>query len=73
MTLQPDFFQTTNPTNLTNRLFTILPLPTLYPCLHRELLRAIVSVTPGIGKCKLNLRALDNAYSVAFSYSNRLL
>ena len=44
----------------------ILPPPALYPRKHRELLRAIVSVTLGISKCKVNLRALDRAYSVAF-------
>ena len=36
---------------------------------HRELLRAIVSVRLGISKCKVNLRALDKAYSVAFPNS----
>ena len=43
-----------------------LPPPKLYPRLHRELLRAIVSVTLGISMRKVDLKALDNAYSVAF-------
>jgi len=47
----------------------ILPLPSLYPRPHRELLRAIVSVTLGISKCRVNLRALDKAYSEAFPHS----
>ena len=47
----------------------ILPPPSLYPRPHRELLRAIVSVTLGISKNKVNLRALDKAYTVAFPHS----
>ena len=47
----------------------ILPPPSLYPRQHRELLRAIVSVTLGISKCRVNLRALDKAYSEAFPRS----
>ena len=47
----------------------ILPPPSLYPRQHRELLRAIVSVTLGISKCRVNLRALDKAYSEAFPHS----
>ena len=43
-----------------------LPLPSLYPRPHRELLRAIVSVRLGISYYKVDLRALDRAYSVAF-------
>ena len=46
-----------------------LPLPSLYPRKHRELLRAIVSVTLGIGLRKVNLRALDRAYTIAFPNS----
>ena len=36
---------------------------------HRELLRAIVAVRLGIGMRKVNLRALDAAYSIAFPKS----
>ena len=46
-----------------------LPLPSLYPRQHRELLRAIVSVRLGISYYKINLRALDAAYSIAFPNS----
>ena len=46
-----------------------LPPPKLYPRKHRELLRAIVSVTLGIGLRKVNLRALDRAYTIAFPNS----
>ena len=47
----------------------ILPLPSLYPRKHRELLRAIVAVTLGIGMRKVNLKALDAAYGIAFPKS----
>ena len=43
-----------------------LPAPMLYPRRHRELLRAIVSVKTGIGFYRVNLKALDSAYSIAF-------
>ena len=43
-----------------------LPPPWMYPRKHRELLQAIVSVTLGITRCKVNLRALDKAYTIAF-------
>ena len=46
-----------------------LPLPSLYPRQHRELLRAIVAVRLGISYWKINLRALDKAYSIAFPNS----
>ena len=46
-----------------------LPPPALSPRKHRELLRAIVSVTLGIGMRKVNLKALDAAYSIAFPCS----
>jgi hypothetical protein len=49
--------------------YDILPLPSLYPRKHRELLRAIVAVTLGIGMRKVNLKALDAAYSIAFPKS----
>ena len=46
-----------------------LPLPSLYPRKHRELLRAIVAVKTGISFYKINLKALDKAYSIAFPHS----
>ena len=46
-----------------------LPLPSLYPRKHRELLRAIVSVKTGISIRKVDLKALDKAYSIAFPNS----
>jgi len=46
-----------------------LPLPSLYPRKHRELLRAIVSVKTGISYYKVDLKALDAAYSIAFPKS----
>ena len=49
-----------------------LPLPSLYPRQHRELLRAIVSVTLDIGMRKVSLKALDKAYSIAFPKSTAI-
>ncbi|MBE6331708.1 MAG: hypothetical protein E7070_05330 [Bacteroidales bacterium] len=49
-----------------------LPLPSLCPRPHRELLRALVQVTSGIGHNKVNLSALDEAYSKAFPNSTPL-
>ena len=46
-----------------------LPIPSLYPLKHRELLRAIVAVRLGISYWKVNLKALDKAYSIAFPNS----
>ena len=46
-----------------------LPIPSLYPLKHRELLRAIVAVRTGISFYKIDLKALDAAYSVAFPRS----
>ena len=46
-----------------------LPLPSLDPRKHRELLRAIVSLKLGISFYKIDLKALDKAYSVAFPES----
>ena len=46
-----------------------LPLPSLYPRKHRELLRAIVAVSTGISFYKIDLKALDAAYSEAFPHS----
>ena len=49
-----------------------LPPPSLYPRQHRELLRAIVAVRTGISFWKVDLKALDSAYSVAFPRSTPL-
>ena len=47
-----------------------LPPPSLYPRRHRELLRAVVAVRLGISFYKkVNLKALDKAYSIAFPNS----
>ena len=46
----------------------LLP-PSLYPRRHREILRAIVAVRMGIGVLKVNVHALDAAYSTAFPNS----
>ena len=47
-----------------------LPIPSLYPLKHRELLRAVVAVRLGISFYKkVNLKALDAAYSEAFPNS----
>ena len=46
-----------------------LPAPSLYPRKHRELLRAIVSLKTGISFYKVDLKALDAAYSIAFPNS----
>ena len=43
-----------------------LPPPSLYPRKHRELLRAIVGVKLGISSCRVDLKALDKAYTIAF-------
>ena len=46
-----------------------LPAPSLYPRKHRELLRAIVAVRLSIGMRKVDLKALDAAYSIVFPNS----
>ena len=46
-----------------------LPIPSLYPLKHRELLRAIVAVRLGISFYKIDLKALDKAYSEAYPQS----
>jgi len=47
----------------------VLPPPALCPRIHRELLRSVVAVRLGIGVRKVDLRALDSAYSIAFPKS----
>ena len=49
-----------------------LPLPSLYPRKHRELLRAIVAVRLGLSIRKVSLPALDAAYSIAFPKSTAI-
>ena len=49
--------------------YDALPPPSLCPRVHRELLRAIVSVCLDIGMRKVNLKALDKAYSIVFPNS----
>jgi hypothetical protein len=49
-----------------------LPPPQLYPRQHRELLRAIVAVRTGISFYKIDLKALDAAYSTAYPRSTPL-
>jgi len=46
-----------------------LPSPKLYPRPHRELLRAIVAARTGISYYRVDLRALDAAYSIAYPKS----
>ena len=46
-----------------------LQKPSLYPRQHRELLRAIVAARTGISYYKIDLKALDKAYSIAFPNS----
>ena len=46
-----------------------LPPPSLHPRKSREFLRALVAVRLGIGIRKVDLKALDKAYSVAFPHS----
>jgi hypothetical protein len=46
-----------------------LPLPSLYPRKHREFLRAVVAVKTGISFYRIDLKALDAAYSIAFPKS----
>ena len=46
-----------------------LQKPSLYPRQHRELLRAIVAARTGISYYRIDLKALDAAYSIAFPNS----
>ena len=46
-----------------------LPLPSLYPRKHREFLRAVVAVKTGISFYRVDIKALDAAYSIAFPKS----
>ena len=46
-----------------------LPIPSLYPRKHRELLRAVVAVKLGMSFYRISLKALDAAYTEAFPHS----
>ena len=50
----------------------LLPPPAMHPRKSREFLRALVAVRLGIGMRKVDLKALDRAYSIAFPYSTPL-
>ena len=50
----------------------MLKPPSLYPRKHREFLRAIVAVSLGISLRKVDLKALDAAYSEVFPNSTPL-
>ena len=52
--------------------YDILPAPSLHPRKSREFLRALVAVKLGIGMRKVDLKALDRAYSAAFPHSTPL-
>ena len=52
--------------------YDILPAPSLHPRVSREFLRALVAVKLGIGMRKVDLKALDRAYSAAFPHSTPL-
>ena len=49
-----------------------LPPPTFSPRKHRELLRALVAISLGIGMRKVHLSQLDKAYSQAFPRSTAI-
>ena len=50
----------------------MLQQPSLYPRIHRELLRAVVAIKLGIGMRKVDLKALDAAYTIVFPHSTRI-
>ena len=50
----------------------LLPPPSLYPRKHREFLRAIVAKKTGISFYRIDLKALDAAYSIAFPKSTAI-
>jgi len=52
--------------------YDILPAPALHPRVSREFLRALVAVKLDIGMRKVDLKALDRAYSAAFPHSTPL-
>ncbi len=52
--------------------YDLLPSPLTHPRRSREFLRALVSVKLGIGVRKVDVKALDRAYSVAFPHRTPL-
>lgn len=46
-----------------------LPSPADFPKQHREMLKALMAVRTGISITKVDVRALDAAYSIAFPHS----
>ena len=52
--------------------YDVLPPPSRYPRKHREFLRALVSVTLGIGLRQVSLKDLDKAYSIVFPKSTAI-
>ena len=52
--------------------YTELPLLSLHPRPHREFLRAFVATYLGIPMRRIDIRALDMAYSIAFPKSTPL-
>ena len=52
--------------------YDVLPPPTLYPRKSREFLRALVAVKLGIGMRKVDVKALDEAYSIVFPHSTKI-
>lgn len=52
--------------------YEVLPAVQLHPRKHREFLRAIIAVTCGIGMRKVDLPALDRAFSIAFPHATRI-
>ncbi len=52
--------------------YELLRRISLYPRKHRELLRAVVAVSCGIGMRKVDLRALDSAFSEVFPYATAI-
>ena len=49
--------------------YDLLPKPSLYPRVHRELLHAVVQVKLGLKHHQVKLSMIDEAYSIAFPQS----
>ena len=49
--------------------YDLLPEPSMYPRVHRELLHAIVQIKLGLKKHQVKLSEIDDAYSIAFPLS----
>jgi len=52
--------------------YDILPPAATYPLVNREFLRAFVATKLGIGMRKVDLKALDSAYSIVFPSSTAI-